>query len=75
MSGAAYRLTANDEGQITDRLVNAVSTWTPEQRQQGARETLRRVAAHSIGCTLDDLRTSEIEWIDGRITRVLVEGH
>lgn len=70
-----YRLTPDDEHHITVMLVQVTSTWTPAERQQGARDTLRRVAARSIGCSLSDLRDSEVEWIDGRITRVLVEGH
>lgn len=75
-----YRLTATDEAAITDRLIDVVGSWTWHQRPrsaitQGDRIALRRIAAHSIGCSLDDLRDSEIDWIDGRIERVITEGH
>lgn len=74
--GTNYRLTAEDESCITERLIEVVSGWTPSERQDGGtnRLTLQRIAAHSIGCTLPDLRDSEVEWLNGRITRVITEG-
>lgn len=75
--GTAYRLTGEDEDRITERLVEVVEGWSPSERQDGgvARLTLQRVAAHAIGCGLHDLREPELAWINGRIDRVITEGH
>jgi hypothetical protein len=79
MNATSYRLTADDEGRITDRLVDVTGGWNwhgAGPRDAGVdRLALQRIAAHSIGCSLDDLRDCEVEWINGRIERVLVEGH
>lgn len=71
-----YRLSAEDESRITERLNEVIKGWSPKERQDGgvARLTLQRIAAHSVGCTLPDLRDSEVEWINGRITRIITEG-
>lgn len=72
-----YRLTEADEDQMQD----AIARWFAHQARQlrhsgrpavirlsaDERVALRRVAAHAIGCSLDDLRDSEVQWIDNEI--------
>ena len=64
-NGVAYRLTRQDETRIADALtasldpVAAVYVTDPER--------LRRIAAHSIGLALVDMRDVEVEWIDAAV--------
>ena len=64
--GVAYRLTPRDETRIADALtasldpVAMVYVTDPER--------LRRIAAHSIGLALVDMRDVEVEWIDAAVS-------
>jgi hypothetical protein len=50
------RLTGDDRDAIAVAILNAY----PETD----RDDLRRIGARAIGCTLADLRDSEVDWID-----------
>lgn len=69
MTATAYRLTSEDEQTIRARLAATVADWRsaggaarPENAAQLG--TLTRVGAHAIGCSLYDLRDSEVAWIE-----------
>ncbi|MGE4426057.1 MAG: hypothetical protein AB7G37_06375 [Solirubrobacteraceae bacterium] len=66
-----YRL-SDDDGQ---RIGRAVARWYADLHRTSGRgiatsqevEAVRRLAAQAIGCTLADLRDSEIDRIDAEI--------
>ena len=68
-----YRLTEGDEQMMRDRMAEVVAEWdsqSPVHRHTLGgtdRESLRRIAAHAIGCSLDDLRDVEVQWINNEI--------
>ncbi len=64
MNGTDYRLTESDEERARAAIVQTLAKWAGHRTD---RETLRRIAAHSIGCPLDDLRDVEVQWIDNEI--------
>lgn len=70
------RLTKEDEEAILARIAETVAHWqslsTSGRIDVGpAREALRRVAFHAIGCSEADLRDVEIAWIDEQVARAL----
>lgn len=69
-----YRLTKLDRAQCRHTIIEGLGRWDtngvlPTVLDNDARGTLRRTAAYSIGCTLADLRESEVEWLDAEIER------
>lgn len=65
----AYRLTTADEAKIIQALEGACNEWRAQggtPRETTDLPTLLRLGAHSIGCSLHDLRDSEIDWIEER---------
>lgn len=67
------RLTPADRLTMTGAVVAAVDLDRPRADLDDAeRARLAMLAAHSIGCTLSDLRGSELHWLTGMI--VLVAG-
>lgn len=61
-----YRLTLDDEHRMMVALGESIHAHG--NRDTGA---LARVAAHAVGCSLYDLRTVELEWIDAAIAHYL----
>ena len=73
MFAEEYRLTEADE----DRMRAAIRrVWHQYETEGGPRErgiedeAMRRLAAHSIGCSLYDLRPVELQWVDSEIGEV-----
>ena len=63
-----YRFSSEDETKIRARIESVWGDYRPVPTKSGeVRETLRRIGAHSIGCTLDDFRAVEIAWLDDLI--------
>ena len=66
----AYRLTEEDEGRVTARIDETLADWKRAGHSRPVAvgtvewETLRRLAFHSIGCSVHDLRDSEIAWVE-----------
>lgn len=69
----SYRLTAEDESVIRARLASYVSMGdiTTHPRRGNVIDRLVRIGAHAIGCSVDDLRDSEISWIVDQATAAL----
>lgn len=66
------RLTYEDRRDMTAAAVAAVDLDGPTDLLDGAEHgRLARVAVRAIGCTLDDLRCSELRWLAGMVTLVL----
>lgn len=55
------RMAAAVTGAVEAWRANSGPTWTPDAT---TRLALQRIAAHAIGCTVDDLRGSERDEID-----------
>lgn len=66
-----YRLSSGDEVRIIEAIRRADVAWG-EKRPIPAEfvDTLERLAAHAIGCSLFDLRDSEREWIANVISEL-----
>lgn len=66
----AYRLTKSDETTVSAAIRTTVDGWRATgwngRGKVEALGSLVRVAAHSIGCGLADLRDSEVAWITER---------
>lgn len=75
--GLDYRLTDDDEEKVQYRIDSTVAEWTsqawPQDFAAGPEHygALVRLAAHAIGCSTDDLRQSELDWIDARVAEAL----
>lgn len=67
MSHETYRLIESDEDAMSLALRREWDSLLSPRNDEGTRAMLRRVAARAIGCTLSDLRGSEIQWIDNEI--------
>lgn len=70
------RLTDTDRATIRERLTETWHSWnehraTPSEVRVAEMLTLERLAAHSIGCTTDDLRGSERMWIRDEIGHLI----
>lgn len=70
-----YRLTEADETAITTRMTETAAQWRRESAsgrlQASWAPTLERIGYHAIGCTADDLRDSELEWISTKAAKLL----
>lgn len=62
------RFTDEDETRVFGAITSAVAGYGRDYRVTAADwETLRRIAAHAIGCSTFDLRDSELAFIDDAI--------
>ena len=57
------RLSGDDRATILDRMAATYNAYRPTPRGAEVIDTLERVGAHSVGCSIDDLRDSERAWI------------
>lgn len=75
MHGTAYRLTQDDEHAVRFAIRRTIANWHPIPLRLKVEhvETLKRLAAHAIGCSLADLRDVELAWIDSEIAKVQEE--
>lgn len=63
-----YRLTDADENRMRVAIRNAYKEYRPKPRLTGeVVDTLERIGAHSIGCSVFDLRECERQWIVNEI--------
>ncbi len=67
----AFRLTTCDQAAITAALVAAVDLTGPRSPvSDQERHDLTRTGLRAIGCTVLDMRTVELAWLDDTITLV-----
>lgn len=75
----AYRLDEIDEDRIAEAIRHRLTqemTASPTRtvrRANADRADLFRLAAHTIGCSIDDLRVAELQWIDNEIGAQLAD--
>jgi hypothetical protein len=74
-----YRLTVSDEIAIRVRVAEVIDGWrygSPSKSvdcSSTAVATLVRVGCHAIGCSTDDLRDVELDWIDAEVMSQLAK--
>jgi len=69
--GSDYRMTVEDETRATAAMRETVRTWQGPRERGIDRDALVRIGAHAIGCGLEDLRASEVDWMTGRAQRTI----
>lgn len=67
MNGTEYRLTDDDEATMRLAIRRRYAALLVYPSGLSVSSDLRIVAARAIGCTLDDLRDVEVQWIDNEI--------
>lgn len=74
MNVLEYRFSQGDEHAITSAINGVIGEWRSQQvgtwtAGTNDKHTLMRIAAHSIGCSLLDLRDTEVEYITEQVER------
>lgn len=70
------RMSTEDKARVRNRIASTIEEWAKhstlnQQRADNGLATLIRLGAHSLGCSLHELRRSEIEWIETQAREAL----
>ena len=75
MFALEMRFTEQDKATIRKAIENVMAAWmeiTPLKNPPPLwGENAARVGRHSIGCSADDLRQAELDWIEAQVAEVI----